>query len=67
MTYNGSGPIPDFFILQLGQVHENFRRWMLYFQQLEDRGTVVGDGHIADLVDQHFVQTHRTQTGFHDV
>ena len=40
---------------------------MFDFQELEDGCPVVGDGHVADVVDQHLVQTDGSEGGLDDV
>ena len=42
--------------LQVGKLDENFACWVLHLELLEDRGTVVGDGHISDVVDKHLIE-----------
>ena len=40
---------------------------MLDLEELEDGGAVVGDGDVADVVDEHLVEPHRSQAGLDDV
>ena len=40
---------------------------MLNLEELEDRGAVVSDGDVADVVHEHLIQADGAQGGLHDV
>ena len=40
---------------------------MLNLKLLENGGTIIGDGDIADIVDEHLIETLRTERALYDV
>ena len=62
-TYNRGGSISDFIILQLGQIDQHLGSRMFDLQQTQDGRAIVGDCHISDVIDQHLVQSDRTEAG----
>ncbi len=46
--------------LKGSKLNQNLSGRMLHLQKLEDGGSIVGNGHISNVIDQHFVKTHRS-------
>ena len=45
----------------------HLRRGVLHLQELENRGAVVGDRDVPDVVHEHLVEAHGAERGLHDV
>ena len=54
---NGGGSVTDFTVLDLGELAEDLGCGVGDLELLEDSGAIVGDGDIADVVDEHLVET----------
>jgi hypothetical protein len=63
----GSGWIFDFFEAVRGVGWAHLGRGVLDLEELEDRGAVVGDGDVTDVVHEHLIQPDGAQGGLHDV
>ena len=64
---DGGGAISDLSVLNLREFDENFGGWVSHLELLEDSGAIVGDGDVADVVDEHLIETLRTERGLDDV
>mmetsp|Transcript_49405 Transcript_49405/g.105164 ORF Transcript_49405/g.105164 Transcript_49405/m.105164 type:complete len:570 (-) Transcript_49405:67-1776(-) len=64
---HGRGAVANFSVLQVRQLYQDLRSGMLNLQLLENRGSIVGDGHIANVIDQHLVESLRAQRALQDV
>ena len=62
-----SGSVTDFLILHLGKIDKDLGSGVLNIETLEDRGTVVGDQDVSNLVDEHLVETLRAERALNDV
>lgn len=49
------GSVTDFGVLKLGKFDENFGSWVFNFQLFQDCGTIIGDGDISQIIDEHFI------------
>ena len=49
------GAVTDLLVLESGELHENLGGGVLHFEQLQNSGAIVSDGHVPDLVHHHFV------------
>mmetsp|Transcript_36845 Transcript_36845/g.86037 ORF Transcript_36845/g.86037 Transcript_36845/m.86037 type:complete len:312 (-) Transcript_36845:113-1048(-) len=65
--YDAGGAVTDLLVLEVRELDEHLGGGVLHLQLLENGGTVVGNGHVADVVHEHLIQTHGTQGGFYDV
>ena len=59
--------ITDLSILDLGKFDEYLSSGMLNFQLLKDSSTVICNGNITNIVDEHLVETLRTKRALYDV
>lgn len=48
-THHRGGPISDLLVLQVSQFTQDLGSWVLHFQQLQDGGSIVGDGHVLSI------------------
>ena len=64
---DGGGAISDLSVLNLRQFDENFGCWVCNFELFENSGAIIGDGDVADVIDEHLVKTHGSKTGLNDV
>lgn len=65
--HNGSGTVTNFTVLDLGKLNENLSCGMGNFELLQDGGAVIGNGNITNIINEHLIETLRTEGGFHDV
>jgi hypothetical protein len=61
------GTISDLSILNLRKFTEDFGGWMGDLQLLKDGGSIIGDGNVTDVIDEHFIESLRTEGGLDDV
>lgn len=54
---DGCGTIPDFLVLLRGEGNEDTCRWVRHLEEGENGRSVIGNGHIADVVHEHLVET----------
>lgn len=64
---DGGSTITDLSVLDLGKFDEYLSSGMLDFQLLKDGGTVICNGNITNIVDEHLVETLRTKRALYDV
>jgi len=64
---NGGGTVTDLTVLDLGELHEDLSGGVSDLELLQDSGAIVSDGHIADVVDEHLVETLRSERALNDV
>ena len=64
---NRGGTITYLTVLDLRELDQNFSGRVLNLELLEDGGAIIGDGHVADVVDEHLVEALRSERGLHDV
>ena len=64
---NGGRSITDLSVLNLGKLNQDFGGWMSDLQLLKNCGAIVGDGNIANIVDEHLIETLWTERGLNDV
>lgn len=55
------GTISDLSILDLRKLTENFSSWMSDLQLLKDGGSIICDGNVSDIVDEHLIKSLRTE------
>mmetsp|Transcript_25773 Transcript_25773/g.42095 ORF Transcript_25773/g.42095 Transcript_25773/m.42095 type:complete len:213 (-) Transcript_25773:41-679(-) len=65
-SHRGS-TVTNLLILEIGQLDQDFGAWMLQIQTLENGCAIVGDNDIANIIDQHLVQTQWTQRRFDNI
>lgn len=65
--HDARGSVADFVILRLRELDEEAANLVLNVHLLEDRGAVVGDGHVAVRADEHLVHAAGTQRGAQNV
>ena len=56
---NRSSSISYFSILNLRELNENFGGRMCYLKQFKNSGSIIGNGNISNIVNQHFIQALR--------
>jgi hypothetical protein len=63
---HGGGPVTDLVVLGLGDIDEGLGGGVDNVEELDQSGTVIGDGHTASIVDK-LVHTAGTEGGLDDV
>ena len=61
------GAVAHLLVLHLRELHEDARRRVLDLELVEDRRAVVRDRHLAQVVDEHLVETDRAERRLDDV
>jgi hypothetical protein len=64
---NGGSTITDLSVLNLRKLDEDLSSGVLDFELLEDGSTVVCDGNITNIIDEHLVETLGAKRALNDV
>jgi hypothetical protein len=64
---NGGSTITDLSVLDLRKLDEDLSSGVLDFELLEDGSTVVCDGNITNIIDEHLVETLGAKRALNDV
>ena len=54
-TYHRCCTITDFLVLQLGQLNQDLGGWVLHFEQIQNCGSVIGNGYILSKAHYHIL------------
>jgi len=65
--HDGRRAVTNLLVLLLRELREDARRRVLHLQEPHNRGAIIGNGHVANLVDEHLVQALRAEARPQDV
>jgi hypothetical protein len=64
---NRGSAIANLSVLDLGELNEDLGSGVLNFELLENGGTIIGNGNITDVIDEHLVETLRAERALNDI